>query len=156
MLFIKKASEEKNKNAPVKLHGTVGAVATDRFGNIAAATSTGGTSSQKEGRISDSCMIGTGCYANNETCAVSATGDGEHIMRAVLCHAVSSAVEFKTKNVQEACDYVIHEKNKNLEGDMGVIAIDKNANIATSFNSDTMVRGWRIEGEEDIHFEMFK
>jgi beta-aspartyl-peptidase (threonine type) len=134
----------------INVTGTVGAVAVDRLGNIASATSTGGTTYQMEGRIGDSCMIGAGCYANNKTCAVSATGDGEYIIRGVIAHEISSAMEYKGLKVQEACDYVLYERNKDCKGDIGVIAVDRLGNIGIAFNSECMLRAWQA-GDEALH-----
>jgi len=124
------------------VHGTVGAVALDKDGNIAAATSTGGTTNSLAGRIGDSCIIGAGCYANNNTCAVSGTGDGEFLIRGVIAHSISSAVEYLHCSLQDACDLVIHGKNKNSEGNIGVISINTQGEIGISFNSDRMHRAW--------------
>jgi beta-aspartyl-peptidase (threonine type) len=125
---------------PEKSHGTVGAVAVDQYGNIAAATSTGGTSFKRQGRIGDSCIIGAGCYANNKTCAISATGDGEYIIRYNIAHDISAIMEYTGRNLQEACDYVIHKKNKDTEGEIGVIAVDAAGNTAFCFNTKVMCR----------------
>ena len=124
-------------------HGTVGAVALDKWGNIAAATSTGGTEYGSEGRIADSSMIGVGTYADNKTCAVSATGDGEYHIKNVSAFQVAALMEYKGLSVTDACHYFIHEKCKNEKGDMGLIALDKEGNIAFEFNSERMHRGWR-------------
>ena len=121
-------------------YGTVGAVALDKNGNLAAATSTGGITDRHAGRIADSCIIGAGCYANNETCAVSATGSGEYIIRHVLAHDISALIEYGGKTLQQACDYVIHEKGTERHGEMGVITIDPAGNIVCCFNTKGM---WR-------------
>lgn len=131
-----------------KIHGTVGAVAVDRKGNIAAGTSTGGLSRSLPGRIGDSCVIGAGCYANNKTCAVSGTGDGEYLIRGVVAHTISMLVSLKKMRLQEACDLVIHKPNKLIKGEMGVIAINKRGQIAISFNTAIMRRAWKITGEK--------
>ena len=126
-----------------RIHGTVGAVALDRDGNLAAATSTGGTTNCMAGRIGDSCIIGAGCYANNQTCAVSGTGDGEFLMTGVIAHAISSAIEYTGCSLQQACDHVIHEKNKETEGDIGVIGVNVAGEFGISFNSARMHRAWK-------------
>jgi beta-aspartyl-peptidase (threonine type) len=123
-------------------HGTVGAVALDQYGNVAAATSTGGTSNSLAGRVGDSCIIGAGCYANNQTCAVSATGDGEYIITGVIAGTISLYMELTGKNLQEACEYVIHERNKDTPADMGVISIDRKGEIGITFNCERMHRAW--------------
>lgn len=121
-------------------HGTVGAVALDRAGNIAAATSTGGMTNKKAGRIGDSPVIGAGTYANNATCAVSATGDGEFFIRSVVGHDVSALMEYRGMRLQEASQKVL-DKVKKLGGEGGLIAIDRQGNIAQPFNTSGMYRG---------------
>jgi beta-aspartyl-peptidase (threonine type) len=125
-----------------RIHGTVGAVAVDAQGNVASATSTGGIPNSLPGRIGDSCIIGGGCFASNKTCAVSSTGDGEFIITSVLAHSVSMCTEFMKGSLQEICDHVIQERNKGTEGDMGIIAVNSNAEIGISFNSPRMHRAW--------------
>ncbi|HET9843827.1 MAG TPA: isoaspartyl peptidase/L-asparaginase, partial [Gammaproteobacteria bacterium] len=132
--------EEIQKAIEKKTHGTVGAVALDKKGNLAAATSTGGTSHALPGRIGDSCIIGGGCYANNNTCAVSGTGQGEFLITGVVAHTISMLIELKRMPLQKACDEVIHERNKK-QGEMGVIAVDKKGNVSFSFNTKIMRRG---------------
>jgi L-asparaginase / beta-aspartyl-peptidase len=121
-------------------HGTVGAVALDEAGNLAAATSTGGNTNKRPGRIGDSPIIGAGTYANNMTCAVSATGDGEFFMRAVAAHEVSALMEYRGMNLSEAARMVI-EKVGALGGTGGLIAVDREGNIALPFNTTGMYRG---------------
>jgi beta-aspartyl-peptidase (threonine type) len=121
-------------------HGTVGAVALDAAGNLAAATSTGGNTNKRPGRIGDSPIIGAGTYANNKTCAVSATGDGEFFMRAVAAHDVSALIEYRRMNLNEAARMVI-EKVGALGGTGGLIAVDREGNIALPFNTAGMYRG---------------
>lgn len=132
-----------------RTHGTVGAVALDKDGNVAAATSTGGTENKLPGRIADSSMVGIGSYANNRTCAVSGTGDGEYLMQNVMGFHVSALMEYKGLSVQDACRYLMHEKLKDVEGDMGIIAVDPYGNIALEFNSERMHRSWKTaDGEQ--------
>jgi len=126
-----------------KTHGTVGAVALDKEGNLAAATSTGGTENKVPGRIGDSSIIGVGSYANNSTCAVSSTGDGEYLMQHVSAFHISALIEYKGLSLQEAAYHFMHEKLKHVDGDMGIIGIDPQGNIAMEFNSERMHRGWR-------------
>jgi beta-aspartyl-peptidase (threonine type) len=125
-----------------RMHGTVGAVALDHNGHIAAATSTGGTVNCKEGRIGDSSMIGIGTYADNTTCAVSGTGDGEYLIRGVIAHSVAMAVKYGRLSLPQACDYIVHSENKDIQGDLGIIAINKTGEIVMKFNSDLMHRAW--------------
>lgn len=155
--YAKKRKESfvSNRNTAIeqieqRFHGTVGAVAVDFEGNLAAATSTGGTAFCKEGRIGDSSMVGVGCYANNETCAVSSTGDGEHLIRGVVCHSISSVMKYKAKSLTEACREVIHKENKDVKGDVGVIAVDAKGNVAVEFNCERMHRGWIVGGKEPV------
>lgn len=129
-----------------KMHGTVGAVALDSEGNIAAATSTGGTPNAKEGRIGDSSMIGVGTFADNKTCAISCTGDGEYLIRGVISHSISAAIKYKGLSLKEAAALVVHEENKNIEGDIGIIALDRDGNFTLEFNSERMLRAWKQGG----------
>jgi len=121
-------------------HGTVGAVAVDQAGDLAAATSTGGMTNKKAGRIGDSPVIGAGTYANDATCAVSATGDGEFFIRSVVAHDISALMEYRGLPLQEAAQQVL-AKVKKLGGEGGLIAIDRNGNIAQPFNTSGMYRG---------------
>ena len=123
--------------------GTVGAVAIDRAGNLAAATSTGGMTNKRYGRVGDSPIIGAGTYANNETCAVSATGSGEFFIRAVVAHDIHALVQYKQLSIEAAARDVVQGKLKRLGGEGGVIAIDRNGVIALEFNSEGMFRGAR-------------
>jgi beta-aspartyl-peptidase (threonine type) len=124
-----------------KLHGTVGAVALDRNGNLAAATSTGGKTNKLPGRVGDTPVIGAGCYANNKSCAVSGTGDGELFIMTVAAHDVSALVEYGGKSVREATQIVL-DKIAELGGTGGLIAIDRQGNIALPFNTSGMYRGY--------------
>lgn len=126
-----------------KRFGTVGAVACDKKGNIAAATSTGGMTNKKYGRIGDSPIIGSGTYANNKTCAVSCTGHGEVFIRAVAAHDVSCLMEYKNYSLQQACEEVVLKKLVTLEGEGGLIGVDAQGNAALVFNSAGMYRGVR-------------
>lgn len=123
-----------------KKFGTVGAVALDINGNLAAATSTGGMTNKKFGRVGDTPIIGSGTYANNNTCAVSATGHGEYFIRAVVAYDISCLIEYKGFSLQEACDEVVKNKLVKLEGEGGVIAVDAKGNIELNFNSSGMYR----------------
>ncbi len=123
-----------------KIMGTVGAVALDQFGNVVAGTSTGGTSNCLAGRIGDSCVIGAGCYANNSSCAVSGTGEGEFLITGAIAHSIAMYMELNKMSVQEACDYVIHTRNKHSKGQIGVISISPAGEIGMSFNTEIMKR----------------
>ncbi|HUC82459.1 MAG TPA: isoaspartyl peptidase/L-asparaginase [Flavisolibacter sp.] len=133
-----------------KTHGTVGAVALDKDGNVAAATSTGGTENKVPGRVGDSALIGVGSYANNKTCAVSSTGDGEVLMQNVMAFHVSSLMQYKGLSLKKACRYLMHDELKDAKGDMGIIAIDPKGNIAMEFNSERMHRGFKTGDEEYV------
>lgn len=122
---------------------TVGAVALDRQGNIAAATSTGGMTNKKYGRVGDTPMIGAGTYANNETCGVSCTGHGELFIRQVVAHQVHSMMKYGAHSLDAACEQVVMKDLVDIEGEGGLIAIDGQGNIALSFNSEGMYRGFR-------------
>jgi beta-aspartyl-peptidase (threonine type) len=126
-----------------KKFGTVGATACDAQGNIAAATSTGGMTNKKYGRIGDSPMIGAGTYANNQTCAISCTGHGEPFICAVAAHDVSCLMEYKNLSLAEAMNVVVHDKLMKIEGEGGMIGVDAQGNHAMIFNSAGMYRGVR-------------
>ncbi len=126
-----------------KKFGTVGAVACDQQGHIAAATSTGGMTNKKYGRIGDSPMIGSGTYANNATCGISCTGHGELFIRAVAAHDVSCLMEYKGLTQQRAMEVVVHEKLIAIGGEGGMIGVDGLGNAALVFNSQGMYRGWK-------------
>jgi len=123
-----------------KKFGTVGAVACDQQGHLAAATSTGGMTNKKYGRIGDSPLIGAGTYANDATCAISCTGHGEMFIRAVASYDVSCLMEYKQFTLQEAMQCVVNEKLKNMQGEGGMIGVDHEGNYAMVFNSAGMYR----------------
>lgn len=120
--------------------GTVGAVAQDARGNLAAATSTGGMTNKRWQRIGDSPVIGAGTYANNESCAVSCTGHGEAFIRAVAAHDVHALMTYKGLSLAEAVRVVVHERLPRLKGEGGLIAVDREGNLALDFNSSGMYR----------------
>ncbi|MEO8860612.1 MAG: isoaspartyl peptidase/L-asparaginase [Ginsengibacter sp.] len=133
-----------------KKFGTVGAVACDGEGNIAAATSTGGMTNKRFGRIGDSPMIGAGTYANNKTCAISCTGHGEIFIKAVAAYDVSCLMEYKNMSLQQACDEVVLKKLVVLHGEGGLIGVDAKGNTALVFNSAGMYRGHRNSDGESV------
>jgi beta-aspartyl-peptidase (threonine type) len=124
-----------------KKFGTVGAVCLDRDGNLAAGTSTGGTTNKRFGRVGDSPIIGAGTYAGNETCAVSCTGDGEYFIRSVVAHDISAMMQYGGKTVETAAAAAL-EKALKIGGSGGLIAIDRRGNFAMPFNTSGMYRGW--------------
>lgn len=131
--------------------GTVGAVACDKNGNVAAATSTGGMTNKRFGRVGDSPMIGAGNYANNKTCAVSCTGSGEFFIRGVVAYDVSCLMEHKGLTVEQAAHEVINQRLLEIGGDGGLIAVDAAGNIALPFNTEGMYRGFKSsQGDEEI------
>jgi len=127
-------------------YGTVGVVALDRQGNIAAGTSTGGTQAKRWGRVGDSPIIGAGTYASNKSCAVSATGTGEYFIRLTVAREVCALVEYKGMALQAAADQVIHKELEALKGDGGLIAITPDGQLAWSFNTPGMFRARMREG----------
>lgn len=126
-----------------KKFGTVGAVAMDVHGNLASATSTGGMTNKKFGRVGDSPLIGAGTYANNATCAISCTGHGELFIRSVVAHDVSCLIAYKGLSLKQACEEVVMNKLIKIGGEGGLIAVDKEGNIELSFNSDGMYRAMK-------------
>lgn len=139
-------------------HGTVGCVALDLNGNLAAGTSTGGMMMKQYGRVGDSPVIGAGTYADNNSCAVSATGHGEYFIRNVVAYDICALMLYKGMNLSDASGYVINSKLKELGGTGGVICLDRNGNIAMPFNTAGMFRGWvkSTNGTTDQKVEMFR
>ncbi|WP_263365728.1 isoaspartyl peptidase/L-asparaginase family protein [Edaphobacter bradus] len=127
-------------------YGTVGVVALDRDGNIAAGTSTGGTQAKRWGRVGDSPIIGAGTYASNQSCAVSATGTGEYFIRLTVARTICSLVQYKGMDLQAAVDEVVQKELKAIHGDGGVIAIAPDGQMAWSFNTPGMYRAKVMEG----------
>jgi L-asparaginase / beta-aspartyl-peptidase len=134
---------ERLSAAEIGYYGTVGAVALDAAGNLAAATSTGGMTNKRWGRVGDSPIIGAGTYADNGSCAVSATGSGEFFIRGVIAHEVSALMKYRGLSVAEAAREAIQGRLAGLGGDGGVIVVDKDGNIAMEFNTEGMFRGAR-------------
>jgi beta-aspartyl-peptidase (threonine type) len=135
-------------------HGTVGAVALDQNGDLAASTSTGGTTNKRPGRVGDSPIIGAGMYANNATCAVSATGDGEYFIRATVAHDVSTLMEYRAISLKEAAQAAL-DKVARLGGTGGLIAIDREGNITLPFNTSGMYRGY-VDPNGKLVVEIYK
>ncbi|WP_407732403.1 beta-aspartyl-peptidase [Pseudocitrobacter faecalis] len=127
--------------------GTVGAVALDKHGNLAAATSTGGMTNKLPGRVGDSPLVGAGCYANNANVAVSCTGTGEVFIRALAAYDIAALMEYGHLSLHEACERVVMEKLPALGGSGGLIAIDSEGNVALPFNSEGMYRAWAYAGD---------
>ena len=137
-----------------KKFGTVGAVAIDIHGNLAAGTSTGGMTNKNYGRVGDTPMVGAGTYANN-TCAISCTGHGEFFIRSVVAYDISCLMEYKGLSLKEACDIVVMDKLVKIGGEGGLIAIDKNGNIELPFNSEGMYRAKKTFGS-DVFIGIYK
>lgn len=135
-------------------HGTVGAVALDAEGNLAAATSTGGNTNKRPGRVGDSPIIGAGTYANNRTCAMSATGEGEYFIRLVAGHDISALMEYRAMSLEEAAQAVI-SKLTALGGTGGIVAIDREGNISLPFNTAGMYRGY-VDSTGQVVTEIYK
>lgn len=125
-----------------KKFGTVGAVALDASGHLAAATSTGGMTNKRWGRVGDTPIIGAGTYANDNTCAVSCTGHGELFMKGVVAYDISCLMEYRHLTLAEACDMVVMDKLVKTGGEGGVIALDRSGEPVLAFNSPGMYRGW--------------
>ena len=139
---LKRAQEEEK-------HGTVGCIALDKNGNITAGTSTGGLTNKRWGRVGDTPIIGAGTYANNETCGVSGTGQGEYFIRGNIAYDVSALMMYRSLTVKDAAGQVIDKLSGN-GGKGGLIAMDRNGNIAMSFNTEGMYRGYRMNGSESV------
>ncbi|MEO0898832.1 MAG: isoaspartyl peptidase/L-asparaginase [Bacteroidota bacterium] len=142
--FNRKINDLKPKPDPVKKkYGTVGCAALDKEGNLAAGTSTGGMMFKEYGRVGDAPIIGAGTYADNNTCAVSCTGHGEYFIRNVVAYDVAARMGYLKESLKDAADYIINDKLVQIEASGGLIAIDKEGNVAMPFNSSGMFRGYR-------------
>lgn len=145
---LQKVLEKERKE---EKHGTVGCVALDKNGNLAAGTSTGGMTNKMYGRIGDSPVIGAGTYANNNTCAVSCTGHGEYFIRYAVAHDVSALIEYKGISLDEATKYVIQKKLVDAGGSGGLIAVDRKGNVSMEFNTAMMFRAfYQSNGNRDV------
>jgi len=146
-----KSGEEKKKTSELlkrEEHGTVGVVALDQAGNLAAGTSTGGTELKLPGRVGDSPIIGAGTYANNQSCAVSGTGVGEFYMRNIVAADICERVRYLHVSLEQAADDVVMKELVDQKGEGGVIALDPHGNVATTFNTDGMMNGTvRVDGK---------
>ncbi|KWO58051.1 isoaspartyl peptidase [Burkholderia ubonensis] len=135
---------------PDRKHGTVGAVARDLHGHVAAATSTGGITNKQPGRVGDSPIIGAGCYADDATCAVSSTGTGEMFIRLATAHDVAAQIAYRGVSVAEAAYDVVMNKLPRIAGRGGIIAVDAHGNVAMPFNTDGMYRGYARVGAAPV------
>jgi L-asparaginase / beta-aspartyl-peptidase len=135
---------------PDKKFGTVGAVAFDAHGHLAAATSTGGITNKQAGRVGDAPLIGAGCYANDATCAVSTTGTGEMFMRMLAAYDVSAQMEYRGLSLEAASSDVVMNKLPRIEGRGGLVAVDAKGNVVLPFNTEGMYRGYARVGEAPV------
>ncbi|HDR9071723.1 isoaspartyl peptidase/L-asparaginase family protein [Burkholderia vietnamiensis] len=135
---------------PDRKHGTVGAVACDVHGHVAAATSTGGITNKQPGRVGDSPIIGAGCYADDATCAVSATGTGEMFIRLATAHDVAAQIAYRGASLADAAHDVVMNKLPRLAGRGGIIAVDAHGNVAMPFNTEGMYRGYARVGAAPV------
>jgi beta-aspartyl-peptidase (threonine type) len=144
---------EKTVAAAGQHHGTVGAVALDQHGNLAAGTSTGGLTNKRFGRIGDSPIIGAGTYANNHSCAISSTGIGEYWIRYTVAHDICARVQYTNMPIQAAADAIVKDTLKPIGGEGGVIGLDARGNVTMSFNTTGMGRGYvGADGKPTIMF----
>jgi|ERR1044071_1656319 beta-aspartyl-peptidase (threonine type) len=142
LLQARRENEVRLDHSPVNKIGTVGAVARDAKGHLAAATSTGGMTNKRFGRIGDTTLIGAGTYADDRTCAVSCTGHGEFFMRAVVAYDVACLMKYKGLTLQEACEQTVNQTLREMGGEGGLVAVDQMGNVALTFNSEGMYRAW--------------
>lgn len=148
LLEARREDEVRLDHSPVKKFGTVGAVARDAQGHLAAATSTGGMTNKRFGRIGDTAMIGAGTYADDRTCAVSCTGHGEFFIRTVAAYDVACLMKYKGLTLNEACEQVVGRTLREMGGEGGLVAVDYDGNVALPFNSEGMYRAWITSGSE--------
>jgi L-asparaginase / beta-aspartyl-peptidase len=155
--LLKAKADEGNREASLydpyikdRKFGTVGAVALDQYGNIAAGTSTGGMTNKRYGRVGDAPIIGAGTYADNASCAVSATGWGEYFIRLGVARDIAALTQYGLLGLKAAADSVVMKKLPRLGGDGGVIALDRAGNFTMTFCSEGMYRGYIREGEKKI------
>ncbi|MDX6694833.1 MAG: L-asparaginase / beta-aspartyl-peptidase [Blastocatellia bacterium] len=141
-LEARRANEVRMDHTPVSKIGTVGAVARDAEGHLAAATSTGGMTNKRFGRIGDTAIIGAGTYADDRTCAVSCTGHGEYFMRAVVAYDVACLMKYKGLTLKDACEQVVNVRLREMGAEGGLVAVDSAGNVALPFNSEGMYRAW--------------
>lgn len=146
LLQARREQEVRLDHSPIKKFGTVGAVARDARGHLAAATSTGGMTNKRFGRVGDTALIGAGTYADDRTCAVSCTGHGEFFIRTVAAYDVSCLMKYRGLTLTEACEQVIGVRLGEMGGEGGLIAVDQMGNVALPFNSEGMYRAWITRG----------
>ncbi|WP_250500362.1 isoaspartyl peptidase/L-asparaginase [Caballeronia sp. GAWG1-5s-s] len=148
-----RAAQQSGEDDPIdpkKKFGTVGAVALDARGHLAAATSTGGMTNKQAGRVGDAPLIGAGCYANDATCAVSTTGAGEMFIRMLAAYDVSAQMEYRGLTLEAAAEDVVMTKLPRIDGRGGLIAVDARGNVTLPFNTEGMYRGFARVGEQAV------
>lgn len=155
LLQARREDEVRLDHSPVKKFGTVGAVARDARGHLAAATSTGGMTNKRYGRVGDTAIIGAGTYADDQTCAISCTGHGEFFIRTVTAHEVTCLMKYKGLTLHEACEQVVCVTLREMGGEGGLIAVDRTGNIALPFNSEGMYRAW-ITSESEAEVAIYR
>ena len=155
LLQARREQEVRLDHSPVKKFGTVGAVARDAEGHLAAATSTGGMTNKRFGRVGDTALIGTGTYADDSTCAISCTGHGEFFIRTVAAHDVSCLMKYKGLTLFDACEQLVNQTLHEMGGEGGLIAVDGAGNIALPFNSEGMYRAW-ITSQQEAQVAIYK
>ncbi len=146
----KEAEKSDMEMTPDQKHGTVGAVALDKYGNLVAGTSTGGMTNKRYNRFGDVPVIGAGTYANNNSCAVSCTGHGEYFIRWTVAHDVSALMQYQGLSLQSAANEVILQKLKNAGGSGGLIAVSKEGDVSMTFNSPGMYRGYATSEKREV------
>jgi L-asparaginase / beta-aspartyl-peptidase len=148
-------SDDEDGEPVKKKHGTVGCVALDQSGNLAAGTSTGGMTNKRYGRIGDSPIIGAGTYADNATCGVSCTGHGEYFIRNVVAYDVAARMKYLGESVHEAADYIVNTVLVEKGGSGGLIAMDRDGDVAMPFNSSGMFRGY-LKADGEMMIEIYR
>lgn len=162
----KQLKEEQNKNGKndggaaymdegSEKYGTVGCVVLDSYGNLAAATSTGGLTNKKYGRIGDSPVVGAGTYASNESCAISCTGTGEYFIRGTIARDIAAMMEYKGVTIDEAGRETLKKLSK-MDGDGGFIGVDKKGNVIMMFNTEGMYRGYKKSSMDKAIIELYE
>jgi beta-aspartyl-peptidase (threonine type) len=146
LLEARRDDQVRLDHSPIKKFGTVGAVACDELGHLAAATSTGGMTNKRFGRIGDTALVGAGTYADDRTCAVSCTGHGEFFMRAVAAYDVACLMKYKGLTLKDACEQTIGQTLREMGGEGGLVAVDRMGNLAVTFNCEGMYRAWIASG----------
>jgi beta-aspartyl-peptidase (threonine type) len=155
LLQARREQEVLLDHAPLKKFGTVGAVARDAGGHLAAATSTGGMTNKRFGRVGDTALIGAGTYADDRTCAVSCTGHGEFFIRTVAAYDIACLMKYKGLRLEEACERVVGRTLREMGGEGGLVAVDQRGNVALPFNSEGMYRTW-ITSSQDAQVAIYR